>query len=117
MKLLLHEGSVAEKAGESFPLKRRSVCFRIHREYHKFQYHILRMNKEEIMDKCIKIHFYGCVKEYFRDNDSISEDVFAFLFRQKDIIHSLWELYLKYEQFGCSTWEQIDEMMEYWMES
>ncbi len=71
-KLLLHEGTVAEKDRESFPLKRRSVCFRIHREYHKFQYHI---------------------------------------------IHTLWELYLKYEQFGCSTWEQIDEMLEYWMES
>lgn len=73
------------------------------------------MNKEEIMNKCSKIHFYGCVKEYFQYNDGISEDVFEFLFWKKEIIHSLWELYLKHERFGCSTWEQIDEMLEYWM--
>ena len=56
-----------------------------------------------------------CIKEYFQYNGDISEDIYQFLENKKDIIHCLWELYLKYENFDCSTWEQIDEMLEYWM--
>ena len=67
------------------------------------------------MNRCCKMRFYDCLKEYFQYNDDISKNVFDFLLDKKNIIHTLWELYLKYEQFDCSTWEQIDEMLEYWM--
>ena len=95
--------------------REKVVCSRIHREYNKFQYRVLKMEKEEIMNKCCKIRFYDCIKEYFQYNGDISEDIYQFLENKKDIIHCLWELYLKYENFDCSTWEQIDEMLEYWM--
>lgn len=95
--------------------KERIVCSRIHREYNKFQYHILRLKKEEIIKRCCKIRFYDCIKEYFQYNGDISEDVFEFLGAQKDIIHCFWELYLKHEHLDCSTWEDIDEMIAFWM--
>ena len=56
--------------------KEKLVCSRIHREYNKFQYRILRMKKEEIMNRCCKIRFYDCIKEYFQYNGDISEDMF-----------------------------------------
>ena len=93
----------------------RIVCSRIHREYNKFQYHILRLKKEEIIKRCCKIRFYDCIKEYFQYNGDISEDVFEFLGAKKDIIHCFWELYLKHEHLDCSTWEDIDEMIAFWM--
>ena len=52
--------------------KEKLVCSRIHREYNKFQYHVLRMKKEEIMNRCCKIRFYDCIKEYFQYNVDIS---------------------------------------------
>lgn len=95
--------------------KEKIVCSRIHREYNKFQYHVLKMEKAEIMNRCCKIRFYDCIKEYFQYNGDISEDMFEFLENKKDIIHCLWELYLKYENFDCSTWEDIDELIAFWM--
>lgn len=116
LKMLLNNAYLHSKCEVNFPIIKGIVLGRIKREYNKFQYHTLRLEKEEIMNKCCKIHFYGCIKEFFQYNNSISDDVFVFLMPQKDIIHTLWKLYLKYEQFGYSTWEQIDEMMEYWMD-
>lgn len=95
--------------------KEKLVCSRIHWGYNKFQYHILRLKKEEIIKRCCKIRFYDCIKEYFQYNGDISEDVFEFLGSKKDIIHCFWELYLKYEHLDCSTWEDIDEMIAFWM--
>ncbi len=95
--------------------KERLVRSRVLREYNKFQYRIMKMKKEEIINQCCKLHFYGCVKEYFQYNEAISEDEYEFLFGKKDILHTMWELYLKYEQFGCSTWEQVEEILAHWM--
>ncbi len=83
------------------------VCFRVRREYNKFQYNIMKLDKRDIINQCNKIHFYGCVKEFFQFNDTISEDVFSFLVQKRNVIHAMWELYLKHEKFGCSTWDGL----------
>lgn len=91
------------------------VCNRVMREYNKFRYYIMKLTKEEIMNKCNKIYFYGCVKEFFLYNALISDEVYLFLISKNNIIHTMWELYLKYEKLGCSTWDKIDEILECWM--
>ena len=91
------------------------VRFRIRREYNRFQYRMLKKKKEEIIDKCEKIRFYGCIKELFQYNEGISQEIFSFLSKQKDIIHSMWEIYLKYEQLSCESWDQIEELIGFWM--
>lgn len=117
MKMLLNNAYLNLKCEVSIPIKKRIVLSRIKQEHDKFHNHILRLEKEEIMNRCCKIRFYDCIKEYFQYNNSISDEVFVFLMPQTDIIHTLWELYLKYEQFDCSTWEQIDELLEHWINS
>ena len=47
--------------------------------------------------------------------DQIPEDVFLFLLPKKDIIYSMWGLYLKYDILECSTWEQVEMILEYRM--
>lgn len=96
--------------------KERLVRSRIQREYNGFQYHVLKMKKKDIMDECSKIQFYNCIREFFQYNSSISEDVFSFLLPKKAIIYSMWEIYLKHENLGCSTWEQVEMILEYWMQ-
>lgn len=91
------------------------VRFRIRREYNRFQYQMLKKKKEEIMEKCEKIRFYECIKEFFQYNESISQEIFSFLSKQKDIIHSMWEIYLKHEQLSCGSWDQIEELIGFWM--
>mgnify|MGYP000850579443 FL=1 len=91
------------------------VRFRIRREYNRFQYQMLKKKKEEIMEKCEKIRFYGCIKEFFQYNEGIPQEIFSFLSKQKDIIHSMWEIYLKYEQLSCESWDQIEKLIGFWM--
>ncbi len=91
------------------------VKLRINREYNRFKYRLMKMKKEQIIDKCGKIHFYSCVREYFEYNEQVPEEVFQFLLKQKDILYQLWELFIKWEQLGYSTWEQIDDLISFWM--
>lgn len=92
--------------------KEQLVCSRIQREYRQFQYHVLKLKKKDIMDMCSKIRFYHCVREFFQYNSAIPEDVFLFLLPRKNIIYSMWELYLKHEALECSTWESIYDVAE-----
>ena len=87
------------------------VRFRIRREYNRFQYQILKKKKEEIMEKCDKIRFYGCIKEFFQYNEGISQEIFSFLSKQKDIIHSILCSHLH----SCESWDQIEELIGFWM--
>ena len=90
---------------------------RIMREYNKFTYHMLKNSKKRIMDKSTMIQFYGCIKEYFECNACIPACYYEALFdvKEHDIIHELWEVYLKYEQLRCMTWDDIDELIEFWI--
>ena len=92
------------------------VRSRIQREYRQFQHHVLRQKKKDIMDLCSKIRFYHCVREFFQYNSVIPEDVFLFLLPKKNIIYSMWELYLKHDALECSTWEHVNLILEYWMQ-
>lgn len=96
--------------------KEQLVCARIQREYRQFQHRVLKLKKKDIMDMCVKIRFYHCIREYFQYNSVIPEDIFLFLLPKKDIIYSMWELYLKYEALDCSTWRQVEMILEYWMQ-
>lgn len=96
--------------------KEQLVCSRIQREYRQFQHRVLKLKKKDIMDMCVKIRFYHCIREYFQYNSVIPEDIFLFLLPKKDIIYSMWELYLKYEALECSTWRQVEMILEYWMQ-
>ena len=93
------------------------VKSRVMREFNKFTCHMLRMSKKKIMDKCNMIRFYDCIKEYFEWNDCIPPYYYEVLFdeSEKEIIHELWEVYLKYEGLRCGTWEDIDEVIAFWI--
>ena len=91
------------------------ITNRVKREFNRFYFRIIHMEKERIIERCNQIHFYYCVQEYFEYNERVSDEALSFLFKKKDIIHSMWDYYIKYEELECSTWTQIEEIIAVWM--
>lgn len=88
---------------------------RVRKEFNKFKISLLKKSKEQIIDNCNKIRFFCCIKEFFIYNEQISESTWKFLVDKDNIIHQMWNLYLKYEELEVDSWSNIEEIFAVWM--
>lgn len=91
---------------------RRTVSRAVDREFRRFRASMYRKSRPELWEACGKIHFYCCLREYFRCNDEIQARYYALLCLCRRPLSTLWDVYLKYESLSYTTWEGIDGIME-----
>lgn len=84
----------------------------VQREYGKFREQILSLPPEQIADMCSKIYFYKCLYDYFMYNENISDSVIEKMKSNKNLIVECWNVYLKYENLSCNSWDNIDELVK-----
>lgn len=88
-----------------------SVSFRIEREYEEFRRHVLKLDSSEIWERCKRIRFYCCIREYFEYNRSVDRNILNYVAGLPMPVRTMWEYYLKHESYYCDTWEEITAMI------
>lgn len=86
---------------------------RIKRSFLRFKRKMLvKSQKEEIWDSCMKVHFYLCMNEYFEYNEGIPETYLQLAVAEPELLEKVWRLYLREEHLDYRTWKGIDELLE-----
>lgn len=83
----------------------------IEMEYLQFKCSVLQLSNNEIFDLCNKIKFYSCVREFFLYNDSLKTEHIYLALSTPNVINQLYSLYLDNEFYDCSTWLNIEELL------
>ena len=99
------------KRGE-FSKEERELIKRIKTEYELFKYKMLSKTNIEIYDRCNIIRFYECIYEYFMYAEALNSNHINVCLKYENVISVLYDLYLKYESLECSTWEDIEEILD-----
>lgn len=94
-----------------FSSKERELVKRIEHEFLLFKYKTLAKTNIEIYDSCNIIRFYESIYEYFIYAEDLKKNHLNICLKYENVISELYELYLKYEYLNCSTWENIEEIL------
>lgn len=84
----------------------------INKEYSIFKYRMLANCPRAIYDSCNIIRFYECVREYFLYNENMDLRIIDVMYGEDNIISLLYHYYMQHEECGVGTWEEIDEMID-----
>ena len=71
-----------------------------------------RLSKQALWDSCKKIHFYCCIKEYFDLKEQIPKVYLELVMTEPVFLAWLWSEYLKREDTGYQTWDEIEELLD-----
>lgn len=98
--------------------QRDKVVKKVVKEFNAYKKRLLfRNSKRNIFEKCNKIHFYCCVKEYFEENPNIPPLYIQVANNTDQFIEIAWRYYLKFEDLHYSTWWELERifrrMVEY----
>lgn len=92
---------------------RRRAKRNIEREYNRFRRFNLKFaSKKEIWDISHKVFFMSCCLEYFTLNDKIPKLYLELAIIDPALLQTMWSVYLQYEELGCETWPEIEEILE-----
>ena len=95
--------------------KKMKKIFKKHidKEYNLFKKGILKTGKKDIYGACNKIKFWENIYEYFQYNTAkLDKDTLCATSSLEGLISELWNVYLKYEALQANTWEDIDELVQ-----
>lgn len=98
------------------PETEKEMLDKIMTEHELFMYRTLSGTAHEIYDSCKRICFYESLNEYFLYNEQISKEFVNVSARSSRIIKELWDIYLKYEYLRVDTWEEIDCLLQIYVE-
>lgn len=99
-----------------FSEKERELRKKIAKEHELFQYKMLASSAEAVYDACNRIWFYECIYEYFQFAGNIEKKSVDACLEEEDIMAALWELYVKYEYLKVGTWEDVEEILDVFVE-
>lgn len=95
---------------------RKRVLQKIKWEHATFKYKMLSGTVHEAYDSCRRICFYESLLEYFLYSKHISREFLEAVSGKEGILGELWEMYLKNECLKVDTWEEIENMLQIYME-
>ena len=95
---------------------RKRVLQKIKQEYAVFKYGMLSGTVHEVYDSCRRICFYESLREYFLYNRRTIRGFFEAASGKEGILGELWEMYLKNECLKADTWEEIEAMLQMYVE-
>lgn len=98
------------------PGTEKEMLGKIKAEHELFKYRMLSGTAQEIYVSCRKICFYESLAEYFLYNEQISRDFINASTGSSRIIKELWEIYLEYEYLKADTWEEIENLLQVYVE-
>ncbi len=104
-----------QRQGQKWRDRKRALQ-KIKREYAMFKYGMLSGTVRGAYDSCRRICFYESVREYFLYNKHASRVFLEAAAGKENILGELWEIYLKNEYLGADTWEQIETMLQFYVE-
>ncbi|MBR0148674.1 MAG: hypothetical protein IJM23_05690 [Lachnospiraceae bacterium] len=85
----------------------------VDKEYSLFKKSVLKAGKKDIYNACDKIKFWENVYEYFQYNTAkLDKNTLCATSGLESLIAELWNLYLNYEPLKVNTWEDIDELVQ-----
>ena len=92
---------------------RKSAVKKVLKEFKNFKRKMIyRLSKRELWERCNKIHFCICVREYFELNERIPKVYLELVMAQPMFLEWLWSSYLKREGNGYQTWEEIEALLD-----
>lgn len=93
--------------------KRKKAYRKVLKEFQHYKRKVMyRLSREEAWNSCGRIHFYNCIKEYFELNGQIPQAYLELVLMEPSPVRMLWEAYLKEEDLGYQTWDEINELLE-----
>ena len=88
------------------------LIIRIREEIKEFRHGIFMMARKDIYDMCNKIRVYECLYEYFDCCEELKPLHVRACLRERNILQSLYELYVKHEYLKVDTWEDIEALLD-----
>lgn len=91
--------------------------FQVHLEesFNTYKTKMLENDKDKIFAMAYQINFYDCIYDYlyqYEWEDNVEHiNRLKLLNQQKDILFSLWDVYIETEWLGFSSWSEIDDLM------
>lgn len=97
---------------ENLSKEEQILLKQIEHEHEFFRYRMLSKQRTDIYQACNEIKFKECCYEYFLYKEDINPVYIAACLKECSVLDSLYAIYLKYEHLRCSTWEDIEEILE-----
>lgn len=89
---------------------------RLEMEHDLFYYRMISEPSKTVYDQCNIIRFYECVYEYFMYCEDIRTEAVAACLEESNVLAALYALYLKREDLQVETWEDIELLLQVFVE-
>lgn len=93
-------------------MEEQRLLKQIESEHEIFHYKMLSKQSAEIYQACNEIQFKECCYEYLLYKEDIDPKYITVCLKVDNVLDALFALYLKYENLKCSTWQDIEEILE-----
>lgn len=100
---------------QDYPDKEKKLRSDVKMEYDLFRQNMINRTPEEVYENCCQIRFYECVQEYFLYKEHISGEIVNACYMESNLLQKLWQIYLKYESTEVTSWEEIENMIEFFI--
>ncbi len=98
-------------------LPEEELIRRIEVEHELFYYRTISEPSKVVYENSAKIKFFECIYEYFLYCENIKADYIEACLLEEQILPALYDVYLQHEELRADTWEEIEKLLDRYIES